>query len=62
VFSYRATGTNIQDEGLGWIQYNDRNIDFIDYTGQHRAVSKNKNLYDTKYVGYIISSTGLFKI
>ena len=61
VFSYRATGTNIQDEGLGWIQYNDRNIDFIDYTGQHRAVSKNKNLYDTKYVGYIISSTGLFK-
>jgi hypothetical protein len=61
VFSYRATGTNIQDEGLGWVQYNDRNIDFIDYTGQHRAVSKNKNLYDTKYVGYIISSTGLFK-
>jgi hypothetical protein len=60
VFSYRPNDV-IQDPGFGFIQHNDAYIDFIDFTGQHRAVSKNKDLYDKKYIGYIVSSIGEYK-
>jgi len=60
VFSYRPNDV-IQDPGFGFIQHDDIYIDFIDFTGQHRAVSKNKDLYDKKYIGYIVSSIGEYK-
>jgi len=60
VFSYQPNGY-LQDPGLGWIQHNDIYIDIIDNTFQHRSVSKNKNLYDKKYVGYIVSAISEYK-
>ncbi|KAJ1465076.1 hypothetical protein T484DRAFT_1757649 [Baffinella frigidus] len=49
------------DQGLMWLQWDDAGADSLDFTGSHRSVAENKDLYSSNYVGYIVSSTGNYK-
>jgi len=49
------------DQGLMWLQWDDTGADSLDFTGSHRSVTKNKALYNSNYIGYIVSSTGNYK-
>jgi hypothetical protein len=49
------------DAGLMWLKQSQTNADNLDFTGQHRSVSENSNLYSSNYIGYIVASTGNYK-
>jgi hypothetical protein len=61
VFSYQPNYNQIQDAGLSWLDHDNVYADILDFTGEHKNMTHNKNLYDKKYVGYIVSSTGEYK-
>ena len=49
------------DAGRAFISATDTTIDDIDFTGQHRSVTKNNNLFNSQYIGYIVKSIGEYK-
>jgi hypothetical protein len=49
------------DAGLMWLQANDSTADSLNFTGSHRSVSENSNLYSSIYIGYIVGSMGNYK-
>jgi hypothetical protein len=60
IFSYQPYNV-MGDYGLSWLAFDDIYADQLDFTGQHRGVSKSQILYNKKYVGYIVSSLGQYK-
>jgi hypothetical protein len=46
---------------VAWIEDGWSSSGRLQFTGQHRTISDNKNLYDKKYIGYIVSSEGQYK-
>ncbi|KAJ1463939.1 hypothetical protein T484DRAFT_1758465, partial [Baffinella frigidus] len=40
-------------EGLMWLKQGQDNADSLDFTGSHRSICKNKELYSSNYIGYI---------
>jgi hypothetical protein len=46
-----------------YIAVGDREVSnkLLNFTGQHRTFSNNKNLYQAKYIGYIISALSIYK-
>ena len=38
-----------------------RTADRLDFTGQHRSVTHDNSSYESKYLGYIVSSIGQYK-
>jgi hypothetical protein len=54
----RSTGTY---QVVGYIE-DDRTWNVqMNFTGQHRCLTDNQYLYTSNYIGYIVSSTGLYK-
>jgi hypothetical protein len=50
-----------QNAGMMWLKASQDSADSLDFTGSHRSVTKNKELYSSNYIGYIVASTGNFK-
>ena len=48
-------------KGLILLEWDNGTADALDFTGQHRSITNNKDLYSSNFVGHIVSSTGNYK-
>jgi hypothetical protein len=56
-----SRGTHAPDEGYCWISHSLNNADRLDFTGQHRSITKEKHLYSGQYIGYIVCASGEYR-
>ena len=53
--------TNYKTPNAGGYIRGHANGSYLNFTGQHKLYSTNNSLYDSKYVGFIVSSKGQYK-